>query len=767
MTSHNVLRKLRNRVVITAGIMVATWSGSALSFDFELFGVSGSLDNSITLGAAWRMEERNPDLIGKSNLQPGLCTARRSDGSLGNKEGHTGMPEPGNIGRTCNVTTDGSFNQAYVNEPGSFSPNSDNGNLNYDKKDMVSGAAKWTGDLSFSVGPVGVFLRGIYFFDETNNDFDEYHPDTTLQPRVTRRSDAINDNIGTDFDILDAYLTYGFDVFDRYVSIRVGQQVINWGESAFLIPGSVNNVNTLDVTRLRMPGFDVKELFIPAGMFAISADISDAISMEAFYQYEWVPVVPDQAGSFWSTSDIAGGGTYAMLSFGKAPEDPFGDYDPSTNNDDPIGLISSASRTAFVTAPKTPDDGGEYGLAFKYFATDLNGGTEFGLYYQRYHSRFPIASFNAAQSTCIGDDTNSVVGALNDCGLGGPIGRLGAGSVTLLMAQQGLPIPPELQAAADANLRIGLANEPLPVNTAQVFLEYPEDLDMYGFSFNTLLGDWAWSGEVAHRPETPLQIHTTDLFYASVNPAFPNNSIAIPGVGNLPNRRLAVPDYVTGYRGKVPGSIQGGEYIPGYELMPTYNLETTFLRTIGGDNFLGADQIIVLMELGATFVDDFPDVTELQFNGDGATTHFSNGADGTVSPRDSADLTNSSGDGQANTGCSDNFDICRQNPTQQDASAFATEWSYGYRFVSLIRYQDAFLGINVEPLIGIFGDVSGISPGPGGNFIEGRVTSLLGLRFDYLSEWNGEIRFTDYSGGGIGHQQNDRDFISVYVGYQF
>jgi len=333
-----------------------------------------------------------------------------------------------------------------------------------------------------------------------------------------------------------------------------------------------------------------------------------------------------------------------------------------------------------------------------------------------------------------------------------------------------LPIPAELQGLADT-VRIGLANEPVPVDTARVFLEYPEDLDMYGLSFNTLLGDWAWSGEVAYRPETPLQIHTTDLTLAAVNPAFPNHALAIPGVGNLPNRRLAAPDYITSFRGRNPsteeGRVKPGEYIPGFEMMKTYNLESTFLRTIGGDNFLGADQIAVILELGATFVDDFPDITEVQFNGDGADTHFSNGADGTVSPRDTADLTNSSGDGLVNTGCAGDLNACRQNPTQQDESAFATEWSYGYRFITLVTYNDVFLGVNVAPLLGVFHDVGGISPGPGGNFIEDRVVSLAGLQFDYLSKWNAELRYTDYSGGGVNHQQNDRDFISLYVGYQF
>lgn len=749
---------IRRACLASAGVVAFIWSGTALAFTFDIWGMEGSLDNRITIGAAWRMEERNPDLIGKSNLQPGLCTSRRSDGTLGNKEGHTGSPQPGNIGETCNSTSDGSFNQAYVDAPGSFSPNGDNGNLNYDRHDMVAGVAMWGGDLNLNVGPVNVFVRGIYFFDEINNDFDEFHPDTTLQPRTTRRSGVINENAGTDFDILDSYVSFSFEMFDRFISMRIGDQVINWGESAFLIPGSLNNINPPDVARLRRPGFDISELFIPVGMVQLSTDIVQGLSMELYYQYDWEPVVPDPAGTFWSTSDIAGGGTHAMLSFGKAPEDPEANYSSADNPDDPTSTISSSSRTIFLRDDITPDDGGQYGLGLKYFAESLNGGTEFGFYYSRYHSRLPLASMFAANATCISNGaTDPVTAFVVDCGIGGPYGSLGAGTATALLTGAGLPIPPEIAGLA-AGARVGLAGEPLPVDTVEIALEYPEDLDLYGFSFNTLLGDWAWAGEIAYRPENPLQIHTTDLIFAALQPAFPNNAIPIPGVGTLPDRRLAVPDYITAYRGREPGSIQPGEYIRGYELMKTYDFETNFLRTIGGDNFLGASQIIVLMELGAKYVQDMPDVTEVQFNADGAGTHFSNGADGTQSPRDSGSLARSA-DCDPNT--------CRQNPTQQDGSVFATDWSYGYRFVSLIRYDDAFWGINLEPLIGIFHDLDGIAPGPGGNFIEDRVVTLLGLRFDYLSKWNAEIRYTDYSGAGNNNAQNDRDYVQMSLSYTF
>ncbi len=762
--------KLHNRLVIAGffALGAALASGLAQAFQFDMGPVNASLDNTITIGSAWRLENRDPRIIGKSNLQPGLCTARRSDGTLGNMEGHDGTADgsPGNIGFTCNDSDDPSVNAAYVREPGFFSPNGDNGNLNYERKEMVNAAAKYTADLNLKWGEFGAFIRGIYFFDNINNDFLEKHPDTTVQPAFTGRSSDIEDNIGTDFDVLDGYVTWNAPFFgDRTLTVRVGDQVVNWGESAFLAIGSINNINPPDATRLRIPGFDVKELFQPAGLVYFSTDITESISTELFYQYEWIPVVPDQAGSFFSTSDIAGGGTYAMLSFAKAPEDPNQSYRPSDNANDAAGPISSSSRTLLRGPDRNPEDGGQYGISLKYLAEWLNEGTELGFYHQRYHSRLPLASLTASNATCIGEGTTTAVQLAVDCGLGGPNGNLGATTLVNAAAARGIPIPPELAAAAAAGT-VGLTRDPLPFDTATIFLEYPEDINLWGLSFNTALGDWAWSGEVAYRPNNPLQIHPVDITLAAVNPAFPNNAVDLL-VGVLPNRRLAAPDYVTSFRGRDPSSPQGrvqpNEYIQGFERFKTYNIETTFLRTIGGDNWLKAAQIVVLLELGATHVVDLPSLNELQLSGTGTDTHYGRGADSTQAPgtRDNADLTNSAACGTGAT-----QDACRQNPTQQ-TEGFPTDWSYGYRFVSLIRYQDAFLGVNLEPLIGVFHDIGGYSPGPGGNFIKDRVVGLFGLRFDYLSKWNGEIRYTDISGGAEHNDTIDRDFLMLFVGYTF
>ena len=85
--------------------------------------------------------------------------------------------------------------------------------------------------------------------------------------------------------------------------------------------------------------------------------------------------------------------------------------------------------------------------------------------------------------------------------------------------------------------------------------------------------------------------------------------------------------------------------------------------------------------------------------------------------------------------------------------------------ISLIRYQDFMFGVNFEPLIGVFYDISGVAPGIGQNFSEGNVTGLFGLRFDYLSKWFTELRYTYVDGED--NARRDRDTLAFTLRYEF
>lgn len=752
----------------------------AQALDFEIGDAYGSLISFFTVGATMRMEDQNPDLIGKINLQPGLCTRTdwTTDGFGSGSLNYPGAAE-GDIGRTCNGTQNPDLNRRYVEAPGSFNINGDNGNMSFDRYDIVSAAAKLNTKLDLSWRGFNLFGRGIWFFNDTLVNFDTTSWDTTLQPAAQAFPREAEKQFGTDFVLEDLYVSTFVPIGERELQIKVGRQGLNWGESTALPLNSINTVNPPDQRMSRMPGFDLVELFFPVGMVTVSTDLTLNLSLEAFYQYEWAPALIDAPGTFYSTSDVFGGtdqdGYYAMLSFGKAPEDPYGLYESQANSEDPFALGSAASRTIYRLNDRKPKDDGQFGFALKYFAENFNNGTEFGFYFANYHNRIPSASFRAAEKTCASSATNVAELAVN-CGAG--LGNIG----TLLLAE-----------------------EPLPVDTAALFVEYAEDIQMYGVSFNTTVGDWAWSGEYSFRPNMPIQVHSVDLVYAALQPAFPDNNINLTDVNALgaldpgllaglqdvltplleqggreqivlPSRRVAVPDYVnTIHRDRPYDSSQdGGYYIRGYERLPLGQLTTTMLNTIGGDNPLNASQIILIGEFGLTHVMNFPNMDRVQFQGAETNTHASSGSDGSTSTIADSSTLASNGNGDEECArrvySSDIYgdyeaEPCRQNPRAQNPRYFGDEVAYGVRFISLIRYQDFFMGANFEPLIGVFYDIKGIAPGVGQNFQEGNTTGLFGLRFDYLSKWFTELRYT-YTGGRT-NARNDRDTLAFTLRYEF
>ncbi|MCR9089790.1 DUF1302 family protein [Algiphilus sp.] len=732
-----------------------------------------SLSNLFTVGARWRTQDRDPSLVSKSTLNPGICVTRT--------QGEFDSPDRMFMGDTCSSLVDdpqfGDANQRYVTEPGGFGPNADNGNTNFDKGDIVNAAAKLQTDIRFSLPVAGIdfdfFARTLVLFDHTYVDLDETNFDTTHLPRRTPLPNASKSRIGTSAQLLDGFVTFDLPfIGDRFLTMKVGRQVINWGESAFLVSNSLNFINPPNQALLRVPGFDIAELLRPQGMVQLQTRLFGDLSLEAFYQYEHRPVVVDPVGSFFSTSDIVGdGGQGAMLAFGKAPEDPLQLYEPYRNPDDPAAIAGSTSsrfvpRDYAEENAREPDDGGQYGFALRQYFPDLIGGTEIGLYFSNYHSRFPLVSARAADATCVGEPAEGAVLAqiLNGLAEAPIIGDLPTAPLTniaSLVASCQVPVS-NLAAAAGIGDFQPAGRESLPLDSARVFLEYPEDIKLYGISFNTNIFGTAFSGEYAYRPRLPTQIHSTDLIFAALQPAFPEEDFEL-GIATLPGRRTAVPDFISQYRGE---PIEANQYVRGYEYLKTGQLNLNFIRFVGGSgNPIGATQVTLLLEVGLQHVIDMPGLEELQFNGGQADTHVSHGADGSRGiqpadqrPEDPGDPNNP-----------DDFDRRgRQNPTAiADLDTFGTDISYGYRAVIQPRYDNLFLGMNVSPLIAFFHDVEGTTPGIGGNFIEGRRQVIAGLSFDYLNAFEANVRYTWFTGGGSRDLQRDRDNIQFFVGYEF
>ena len=185
--------------------------------------------------------------------------------------------------------------------------NSDDGGRNY-HRGLVSNTSKVTGELELDYRNFGAFARFNGFIDFENENGRRARTPPGL-------SEKAKDLAGKDLEILDLYVTGAFEAGDDTpVDVRLGNHVLNWGESTFIQNG-VNVVNPFDVTKLRTPGAELRDALEPVPLVSASVAPTSALSLEGFYQFDWKKTEIDPPGTYFSTNDYVGaGGEWAYLS---------------------------------------------------------------------------------------------------------------------------------------------------------------------------------------------------------------------------------------------------------------------------------------------------------------------------------------------------------------------------------------------------------------------------------------------------------------------
>ena len=684
------------------GVLLCLTSGTAGAKEFSISGteITGSADLLVTAGTRLRTQDRNVNIIGKTNLpgQQGFCDDK-------------------NGGINCTTVAG---NAAYLALPGALSVNSDNGDLNYDRGSLVNGTFKLSPKLALTYGDFGIDASALYFYDVINQGFSESHPNNYgnngFQPAHTERSGSGEQGVGSHFELLNAYLSGAVPLpGDRALRFRVGNLVLNQGQSSFLVLNSLNDVNPPDVNIANLPGADIKEIFRPVPLAVVESALTPNLSVQAYYQFKWQRAPLPPSGSYFSTSDPLGdNGTYAAVGFAKNREDPMDLVGVDNRTPGRSSLISKSGRTFQRAADREAESQGEFGISTTYFNPDLNN-TPVGLYYRNLHSRLPIFSSIAGNQSCAANSSNAA---------------------EALLACRGFASVPV----------VGL--EPLPIDSVKYFLEYPSNIHSFGFNFTTSLGDVAWSGEVVYRPNQPLQVDPIDVGFAALQPAFPLQTISL-AVVDIPGRRVAAPDYL--YTQYLKQTVTPGQTIHGFVRRETINYQTSFLYSGGASsNPFGANSMTALLELGAFQILNLPDIDSLQISGPGTTTHHSAGIDGSGHPNAQQQSTNPAD---------------RQNPTSE-TKGFATDFSYGLRSLFVLEYDDVLQGVNLLPTLAYFQDVGGTAPVPSGEFISGRKQVIAQLQFNYFDRFYGGITNTWYFGGGQFNLLKDRGNLAMFVGWQ-
>ncbi len=62
---------------------------------------------------------------------------------------------------------------------------------------------------------------------------------------------------------------------------------------------------------------------------------------------------------------------------------------------------------------------------------------------------------------------------------------------------------------------------------------------------------------------------------------------------------------------------------------------------------------------------------------------------------------------------------------------------------------------------------AGTTPGPGGNFVEGRYGLTLGVAANLRAKWEIDMSWTKFGGAGRFNDLNDRDFVAATLKFSF
>jgi hypothetical protein len=355
-----------------------------------------------------------------------------------------------------------------ANNGGTGNPGQDDGNLNYGKGRVFSTTAKLVGDLQLKGETLGLFVRGKAWYDHTaahqrvphGSAANDYAPDTRL-------NDSEYDDLSkfSGVALQDAYVYGNFKLGERLpLTVKLGNQVINWGESTF-IAGGVNQYGAVDVPAARRPGAQVKEILLPIPQVSASVGIADGLSIDAFYQLKWTRTVLDGCGTYFSFADVfnctkgSDSGT-KYIAF-----DPLGGSDAAGWNGYGAPFPAPLNGRMSLLSDLEPKDGGQFGLSTKFFAKAI--ATEFGAYFVNYHANVPAFTFERTPTHH-------------------PL------SVWSGAFAPAIPLP-------------GLSGR---------FDYSAQDIKVFGLSASTLVANWSVFGELSRTKDFPVALNGADMVNA-------------------------------------------------------------------------------------------------------------------------------------------------------------------------------------------------------------------------------------------------------------
>ncbi len=295
---------------LSAAIALCSANAMAMTFDTGVDGLTTRWDNTVKYSNAWRLNERADNVM-----------ASRTN------------------------------------------PNVDDGDRNF-STGLISNRFDLLSELDIKYRDVGARLSGAAWYDTVYNESNDNNSPGTANPvsvrynEFTRKTRNLH---GRDGELLDAFVYGATDIGSTRLSARLGQFNQIYGESLFFgANGIANAQSTVDLVKLQsVPGSQFKEILLPTEQFSFNWQLTDTVSVGAYYQFEWNKTRLPGSGSYFSAGDFVGDGAESLYFAGGR-------------------LLRGRDIKA--------RDSGQFGGQIRFALEDW----EFGLYAARYHEKTPV-----------------------------------------------------------------------------------------------------------------------------------------------------------------------------------------------------------------------------------------------------------------------------------------------------------------------------------------------------------------------------------------
>ncbi|MFI4940024.1 MAG: DUF1302 domain-containing protein [Burkholderiales bacterium] len=661
-------------------------------------GDQGRWSGGVSLGDAWRTG--NPDKALYSSPYGGMAGDNNQDGDL-------------NYGKGAPISTPLIVNGEVQ--------------LKHDNLGFVLGARAWYDDAEKrGTVPVGSYNNGLV-------------PNARLSDNGLY---SLSKFSGATFT--NAYMFGTFEpVEGKPLTVKVGDQVVNWGESLF-IPG-INQFGAFNYQALVTPGATIKDALLPIPQIDVNWGLGDGLSMEAFYQFTWVKSVASGCGTFWSVSDVynCGAGAMGTLSGDSTGVNQYAQLNgltPLNGLTSAIGMPSYHPNFGVVGLQDiNAKESGQAGVSLHYFAPSIS--TDFGLYAAAYRQRLPnidivkignpnpqslfSGTFNglppSALLGAVGGLVQSATAAKAAAAAAAAAGNAAAAAAYAAGAQQ----------AAFAASTLG-SLYPL-VTPFSVAWDYSAPvIEEVGLSAATEVGGWSVGGETSFTKGFPVQLNPVDMAVGDF-------------MGNLPAALGPTGAFLKANAGPLArfASAPAGSILQGWDLHDKLQLQMNTSKVLS--RVAGAESLTLVGEIGVekwTGIGD-PNVAGNLRYGRGFTYGYA---------------TN-------NAAICSALNSPNSNPAYCGTSGFFTSTAWGYRLLGELNYPNVIDGWSLKPRVFWSQDVHGYSADS--YFSQDREVLGLSLRAEYNNKYYAQITYTTFNHDATYDVMHDRDNIAAVAGINF